>query len=255
MSLAEPAVHVRSYSREQSAHAHPFHQVVLPLRGGLELDVGGRLGRAAGCLCVVVPPGERHSFAGSGENRFVVLDVPEAVVRAAGALAWIDRASRDSFFVAPSRAMQLAAIAGSDPGLESSPAGVKQAWATLIIQAAAANAAGRPPRVVERAVVMLEQRALGTVRVSEVALAAGVSVGHLHALFRTHLGRTPLELVRERRLEAAHALLVGGDLPIAEVALRCGFADQASLTHAMRRLRGCTPGELRRAHSRTSRSQ
>jgi AraC-like DNA-binding protein len=52
-----------------------------------------------------------------------------------------------------------------------------------------------------------------------------------------------------RRLEEARRLLIETELSIAEVALRCGFADQAGLTHAVRRVLSTTPGRLRRHRS------
>ena len=36
------------------------------------------------------------------------------------------------------------------------------------------------------------------------------------------------------------------DLPLSEIAARCGFYDQSHLTHVFRQKRGVTPGEYRR---------
>ncbi len=63
--------------------------------------------------------------------------------------------------------------------------------------------------------------------------------------FRAHLGTTPHAYVRERRAAHARALLARTKLPIAEVALCCGFSSQAHLTSTMRQLLDCTPGSLR----------
>jgi AraC-like DNA-binding protein len=242
---AATAVRVRSYAREQQAHAHPFHQLVIPLAGRLELEVQGRAGRVEDGSCVLVPAGQRHAFSAADGNRFVVLDFPDGVVDGIDASAWIDRTSRTNFFSPPHRVMQLAVLLAGDVSLEASPPDVHRAWATLVLRAATGPEPSRPVAV-ERALRILERWALGPVRVSDVARAAGVSARHLHALFRRHVGRTPRDVALARRLDAACALLTGTDAPIAEIALRCGFADQASLTHAMRRVLGSTPGRLRR---------
>jgi AraC-like DNA-binding protein len=104
------------------------------------------------------------------------------------------------------------------------------------------------PDAVRQALTFIEEKGLERC-VSDVARAAGISAGHLHALFRAHVGRAPRSLISTRRLEEARRLLAETELPIAEVALRCGFADQASLTHAVRRELGTTPGGLRRRQS------
>jgi AraC-like DNA-binding protein len=241
------AVHLRSYASDAQAHAHPFHQLVLPLAGRLELEVRGRGGQVADLSGVIVPAGDRHAFCSrSVDNRFVVLDLPPALVEEAGARGWIDRRSRAQFFAVPYPAMRLAALLADEAGLEKMPPEIHRAWAILLLRAVASPAAPSRPAAVERALAYIEARALGPVSVADVARAAGVSPGHLAALFRASVRRTPRDVVLARRLDAARGLLTGSDAPIAEIALRCGFADQASLTHAMRRVLGVTPGELRR---------
>ena len=39
------------------------------------------------------------------------------------------------------------------------------------------------------------------------------------------------------------------DLPLSEIAARCGFYDQSHLTHVFRQKRGVTPGEYRQKSS------
>jgi AraC family transcriptional regulator len=51
----------------------------------------------------------------------------------------------------------------------------------------------------------------------------------------------------ELRLQQATRLMRTGSLPIAEVAMRCGFTHQEHLTRVMRAQLGTTPGALRRA--------
>ncbi|WP_448630011.1 helix-turn-helix domain-containing protein [Cellulomonas soli] len=47
------------------------------------------------------------------------------------------------------------------------------------------------------------------------------------------------------RIDHATALL-GGDRPVADIAVACGFYDQAALTRAFGRLTGQTPAQFRR---------
>src|SRR3990172_2889761 len=53
-------VHVRSYAPHAETHAHDFHQMVLPVAGCLDLEVGDRGGRVMGAIGALVPSGERH---------------------------------------------------------------------------------------------------------------------------------------------------------------------------------------------------
>ena len=93
---------------------------------------------------------------------------------------------------------------------------------------------------------LLDDRCGEAVRVTELARAAGVHPVHLARVFRQHLGCTPGEYLRRRRLERAAVLLRETARPLSDVALHCGFADQSHLAHAFRRHAGVSPGAYRR---------
>ncbi len=63
--------------------------------------------------------------------------------------------------------------------------------------------------------------------------------------FRALLGRSPAAEIRRIRLEHARRLVAHGDLPLAEVARRCGFGHVESLTRAFRRAYRQTPAAYR----------
>ena len=78
-------------------------------------------------------------------------------------------------------------------------------------------------------------------------LAAHIDVGrhHLCRLFRDWYDMSPMEYVREQRLEEARWLLEATDEPIGEIALQVGFSDQSHLTRWFKRHFGQTPGRWR----------
>ena len=73
----------------------------------------------------------------------------------------------------------------------------------------------------------------------------GLSRTRLHALFRERLGTSPHAFLVDLRVRTARRLLEGTALPIAEIAVRCGFADQNALTRWCRRSGGLTPALIR----------
>jgi AraC family transcriptional regulator len=82
----------------------------------------------------------------------------------------------------------------------------------------------------------------------ELAAESGFSRSHFLRVFHATTGLTPHLYVLKRRIECARQLLEQRDLSIAEIAYRCGFANQAHLTLAFRKECGVTPGEYRREH-------
>ena len=79
-----------------------------------------------------------------------------------------------------------------------------------------------------------------------LAAEARVSKYHLSRLFREATGSTPHAYLVRVRLEAAARLLEGTDLPVAQVAHRCGFVRPAHFGAAFSRRHGVTPSAYRR---------
>lgn len=90
----------------------------------------------------------------------------------------------------------------------------------------------------------LLERSHGLLPVAQVAARVGWSGRHLAARFTAEYGVGPKQAARLMRFEHARALAEAGH-PLADVAARCGYADQAHLTRDWRSLAGRTPAEAR----------
>lgn len=79
------------------------------------------------------------------------------------------------------------------------------------------------------------------------ALAArlGYSSRHLTRLLTAELGAGPLALARAHRAHNARMLLVGTDLPVADVAFSAGFSSIRQCNETIQQVFGLTPSELR----------
>lgn len=74
------ALNFRSYGPLGHSHSHDHLQLVLPLRGSLELDIDGRGGRLDVSQGALIVPGAVHVQAGSGQNRFLIVDCDSALL-------------------------------------------------------------------------------------------------------------------------------------------------------------------------------
>jgi AraC family transcriptional regulator len=88
-----------------------------------------------------------------------------------------------------------------------------------------------------------------SIGLEDLAAAAGLSTNHFLRVFKLATGETPYHFLRRRRLERACRLLSENTIPLAELALECGFANQAHFTAAFSRELGISPGRYRRAVS------
>ena len=80
----------------------------------------------------------------------------------------------------------------------------------------------------------------------QMATVARLSPYHFARQFKAATGLPPHQFVIARRVERAKQFLQGdGDLSLAQVAARAGFADQSQFSHHFRRLVGITPRQFR----------
>jgi LacI family transcriptional regulator len=81
-----------------------------------------------------------------------------------------------------------------------------------------------------------------------LARAAGLPRRSLERVFRTALGRSPLDEIRRQRIARAQELLAHSDLPLDQIAQRTGFSGPDRLGVVFRQVAGSTPGSWRRQH-------
>jgi len=79
------------------------------------------------------------------------------------------------------------------------------------------------------------------ITIADMASVAGISPSSVDRLFRKTFGITPFMYLRKIRLNAACALLRGGVMNLVDIAVQCGFNDQASMTRAFRMELKITP--------------
>ncbi len=107
---------------------------------------------------------------------------------------------------------------------------------------------GLAPWQLNRATEMLKANLDGQIALSQVASECKLSVSHFVRAFKQTVGQPPYRWLLQQRIDAAKELLLHSGLPMVEIALKCGFADQACFIRAFRKLLDTTPGDWRRIH-------
>jgi AraC family transcriptional regulator len=88
----------------------------------------------------------------------------------------------------------------------------------------------------------------GPVPVADLCALIQRSEAHFSRSFKRTFGESPHSFVMRRRVELAARYMLATDAPLSDIALRCGFADQAHLCKNYRQAVGQTPGAWRRVH-------
>ncbi len=100
------------------------------------------------------------------------------------------------------------------------------------------DAAGRAMRLIQDGIIEREG-------VPGLARRLGYSPRQLNRILTAELGAGPLALARAHRAHTARMLLVGTDLPAADVAFSAGFASIRQFNDTIREVFGMTPLQLR----------
>ncbi|WP_394618773.1 helix-turn-helix domain-containing protein [Lentzea sp. JNUCC 0626] len=98
---------------------------------------------------------------------------------------------------------------------------------------------------VRAAVAMMRERLAEPLTLADIAGEVHLSVYHLVRVFQRATGQTPHRFLTGLRIEEAKRLLRDTDLPIAQIARRCGFASPGALSTAFARHTGVRPSVYR----------
>jgi AraC family transcriptional regulator len=229
-------------------HTHTEAHFVFVLGGQYASTAHGATDDAGAATLIYNPPGTTHTDRFAHQHgRFFGLSIkaehlnelgqelrfadrphrlrhPRALAIAAGAVKRVPHDNPDAPAMLEALSLELlAAIAHREPVIDKvAPRWFKTACAMIADSA-------EPPSV------------------AAVARAVGVHPVHLARTFRVHLGISPGDYARKRRLERATDLLLRPRASLTGVAHEAGYADQSHFTRDFVRAAGLTPARFRAA--------
>jgi len=99
----------------------------------------------------------------------------------------------------------------------------------------------------ERACAWLAEHLADDLAVDDLARATGLSRFHCSRRFLAYAGRTPMAYLMDLRLQEAALRLRGGDEPVVEVAVACGFKDLGHFGRRFKAMFGSSPARYRQS--------
>lgn len=99
----------------------------------------------------------------------------------------------------------------------------------------------------QRVLAYVQKRLDRTITVDQLASEAGMSTSHFARVFKETLGSTPMQYVMSFRIEQAMKMIEDPKRPLGDIALACGFSDQAHFTRSFKQVTRQTPRAFRAA--------
>lgn len=81
---------------------------------------------------------------------------------------------------------------------------------------------------------------------AQIARSATLSESECLRCFRDMIGTTPIQYVRQLRIQKSAELLAKTDRRIADIGAMCGFQEMSYFAKSFRETKGCTPSEYRK---------
>ncbi len=86
---------------------------------------------------------------------------------------------------------------------------------------------------------------------ADIAASALISPSECLRCFRVTIGTSPMQYVKQYRLQQAALQLKNSSRKVADIAALCGFQDISYFNRTFRARMGCTPGQYRKKEDRT----
>lgn len=247
------------YAHEFAPHVHEGYCIALIEAGAERFRYRGAEHCAGVGTLAIVNPDEVHTGSRAADEgwRYRVFYPDQALIRRicesmdgwqGGTPFFPQAVVNDPAMVQPLRELHLA-LSGGASLLER-----ESRWyaAMGLLLRRHARGLARPEAhwqgrdAVARAQAILRERHADNLGLEALAAEVGLSPWHLNRVFRERLGLPPHAYQNQLRLARAKNLLAGR-LPLAEVAVQLGYADQAHFGRQFKRAFGITPGQYRLA--------
>jgi AraC-like DNA-binding protein len=229
---------IRSYSTKPVRHSHHFNQLVLPLRGVINICVGNFSGKVAPSECVVVKANEEHLFTADTEARFVVVDMENLPLN-------ISSSQHIVFAINSSLRSYLTFIENQ---LENK---VNAQLEEAMFEMFSLLLAEQPllPKVDNRigaAISFIEKNIAAQLQIKCLAESAFLSETQFKKLFKQQTGMTVMKYVTKLRMEKAQALLTHTDYPLPIVGEKVGYKEPSAFSRKFSQYFGLSPTKFKK---------
>ena len=272
--LKAVTVNNNTSARRLEWHAHDELELIFPLWGHYRYEFGRRRAVSLGNdSFVAIPGGVMHRLNEAidppGARIHVYLKDPADRSTAKGGFTaaeysrlyqTLSRRPLTRLRVSPrlkSALSPLGRIITSDPPHLDGDAAMRIRFLCCLVLCGCVSRGSRTDgisddRIIGEAVKWLERNHSSRMHMDRLVAHIGYSRSRLFALFKKQMNLTPLEYLRNYRIEKAKQMLMRTELPAASVGKSCGLGTPAQFAHLFKKMTGLTPLAYRTSRSAVS---
>lgn len=223
-------------------HEHDHTHFVLILHGAFCTDARRDGEPVQAGSAILTPAGTRHQDALLSGSLLMTVTPSVALARS------VEARDDHSRLLGPEAARRLADVAADarDPDALSA-FNIEANCLELLAITRKLDVRDAPPPWIARAKARLRDTCADAMSLADLAAECGVHPVYFARAFRRHVGCAPGDYQRRCRAARAADMLAHTRASVAEIALACGFADQAAFTKAFTRAAHRSPAAFRRA--------
>ncbi len=230
-----------------SLHGHDFYEVEYVVEGRYKNVINGReTVMEQGDFCFL-RPGDLHELKWCEVVKMYNLSFMAGALNDALFAKLLSRESGVGKIPAAERVLfeqVFAALCGEDADREYQN-GLLSVLLSVVLRVQS-QGGGQVDEPMLRAVRFINERALESPSLGEVAAQAGLQVNYFCKAFKRATGKTYIDYLNGIKIDYALRLLRAKDMPVGELCFACGFSSFAQFSREFRKRTGCSPSQLKR---------
>ncbi len=233
----EDSLTIRAYTKQRRGHAHPHHQLVLPILGTINIELEGYQGKVSVGECVLIHQNRFHHYRANESARFIVADLQSLPQNLMVMESLV-------FSISPPLRAYLTFVEKQlehrvDITIENA---MVQMFNQLLEQQQADEQID--PRI-RKVLQHIGDDLSENFSVESLAKIACLSSTQFKKVFREATGQSVLKYITTLRMEKAKALLTHTDMPVQLISEQVGYSDLSAFSRRFSSFFGVSSRELR----------
>jgi len=229
---------IRSYSSKPVSHSHPFNQLVLPLRGVINITVENFNGKVAPGECVIVKRDQQHLFTANSEARFVVADMQQLPANLLSSNTVVFAINRSLIHYLNVIESQLENKINQQ--LE------KLMFDMFYLLLSELTLLPKVDKRIAAVISFIEKNIAHSIQLKQLAAIACLSETQLKKNFKAQTNSTVMAYVSRIRMEKAQALLIHTDYPLQIIGEKVGYQDLSTFSRKFSQYFGLPPTKFKK---------